>query len=121
MCREGRPSADGRRLDQARSGQPQGATPAQVSREGTAPSSLFIYRLLNNMRVLSLFDGIGVGREALKHVPGIEYYASEICPHAIKVCHANHPDVTHVGDVRALSPTCVTSGWLAWHLSLIHI
>ena len=57
------------------------------------------------MRVLSLFDGIGVGREALKHVPGIEYYASEICPHAIKVCRSNHPDVTHVGDVRALSPS----------------
>ena len=57
------------------------------------------------MRVLSLFDGIGIGRQALKdlRVPVTSYHASEICPHAIRVCRSNHDDVTHVGDVRQLT------------------
>lgn len=54
------------------------------------------------MIVLSLFDGMACGREALMRagVPVTKYYASEIDRHAIKVAKANHNDITHLGDVR---------------------
>lgn len=53
------------------------------------------------MKVLSLFDGIACGYEALKRagIPIDAYYASEIDKHAIKVAKANHPDIIEIGDV----------------------
>jgi site-specific DNA-cytosine methylase len=57
------------------------------------------------MRVLSLFDGIGCGRQALKDA-GInvtEYYASEIDEKAIEVARHNHSDIVHIGDVRGVN------------------
>lgn len=53
------------------------------------------------MKVLSLFDGISCGYEALLRawVPVDEYYASEIDKHAIKVAMKNHPDIIQIGDV----------------------
>lgn len=53
------------------------------------------------MKVLSLFDGISCGYEALLRawVPVDEYYASEIDKHAIKVAMDNHPDIIQIGDV----------------------
>jgi len=54
------------------------------------------------MRVLSLFDGISVGRVALQRA-GIridEYYASEIDKNAIAVAKYNFPDTKFIGDVR---------------------
>lgn len=53
------------------------------------------------MKVLSLFDGISCGYEALLRawVPVDEYYASEIDKHAIKVAMDNHPDIVQIGDV----------------------
>lgn len=56
------------------------------------------------LRVLSLFDGIACGRQALKEL-GIDvevYYASEIDKHAIKCAVTNHPDVIEIGDVTLL-------------------
>lgn len=54
------------------------------------------------MNVLSLFDGIGCGREAMKRaeIRADAYYASEIekCP--IKIAAKNHPDIIEIGDVR---------------------
>lgn len=53
------------------------------------------------MIVLSLFDGMACGYEALK-TAGIfveKYYASEIDPYAIKIAKKNHPDIIHLGDV----------------------
>lgn len=53
------------------------------------------------MKVLSLFDGMSVGRIALERL-GVEvdeYYASEIKPHAIKVTQDNYPDTIQIGDV----------------------
>lgn len=53
------------------------------------------------MKVLSLFDGMSVGRIALEKL-GIKvdkYYASEIKPHAIKVTQENYPDTIQIGDV----------------------
>jgi len=54
--------------------------------------------------VLSLFDGIGCGIQALKDA-GIEfdnYYSSEIDKGAIKIALHNHPEIIPVGDVRNL-------------------
>lgn len=53
------------------------------------------------MKVLSLFDGIACGYEALKRagIPIDVYYASEIDKHAIKVAKANHPDIIEIWDV----------------------
>ena len=57
------------------------------------------------MVVLSLFDGIGCGMLALQRA-GINveaYYASEIEPSAIKIALHNHPNITQIGDIRAIS------------------
>ena len=53
------------------------------------------------MKVISLFDGISAGYEALIRA-GFkvdEYYAYEIDKYAIKVSHYNHPDIIHMGSV----------------------
>ena len=54
------------------------------------------------MNVLSLFDGMSGGQQALDRA-GIKYdsyYASEIDKYAIKVTMANYPDTIQIGDVR---------------------
>lgn len=53
------------------------------------------------MIVLSLFDGMACGYQALKDA-GIyveKYYASEIDKYAIQIAKKNHPDIIHLGDV----------------------
>ena len=56
------------------------------------------------MRVLSLFDGLGGARIALKNVDApVEYLASEVDPYAIKIHRKNHPDTQHIGDVSQVS------------------
>ena len=53
------------------------------------------------MIILSLFDGMGCGYEALKRA-GIhvtKYYASEIDKYAMQIAKKNHPDIIHLGDV----------------------
>ncbi len=53
------------------------------------------------MRILSIFDGIGGCRQALKELNiDCEYYSSEIDKFAIKVAMANHSDIVQVGDVK---------------------
>jgi len=51
--------------------------------------------------VLSLFDGISCGQQALKElgIPIEKYFASEIDKHAINVAMANHPNTIQIGDV----------------------
>ena len=58
------------------------------------------------MNVLSVFDGIAVTREALGDKCKL-YYASEIEQAACSIALANHPDIVHVGDIRALSKKTV--------------
>lgn len=55
------------------------------------------------MNVLSLFDGIACGYEALirARIKVDRYIAYEIDPYAIKVAKANHPDIEEMGDVTA--------------------
>lgn len=56
------------------------------------------------MRVLSLFDGIACGYEALLRA-GIKvdaYYASEIDKYAIQVALKNHPDIIEIWDVTQI-------------------
>ena len=57
------------------------------------------------MKVLSLFDGISCGLVALHkaEIPIDNYYACEVNPYAIKVSNTNHPDITHIGDIRKIS------------------
>lgn len=58
----------------------------------------------NKIKVLSLFDGIGGARQALKELNiDCEYYASEIDKWAIQVAKANHPDIVQLGDVKKLN------------------
>lgn len=57
---------------------------------------------MNDIRVISLFDGISCGRVALERA-GIrvdKYYASEIDKFAIKCSKDNYPDIIHIGDVE---------------------
>lgn len=60
---------------------------------------------MKKINVLSLFDGMSCGYQALKEagIPVGKYYASEIDEHAITISKKNHPDVIHVGDVRDIS------------------
>ena len=54
------------------------------------------------MKILSLFDGIACGYEALLRA-GIKidkYYASEIDKYAIQVAMKNHPDIVQLWDVE---------------------
>lgn len=54
------------------------------------------------MNVLSLFDGMSCGQQALERA-GIKYdkyFASEIKPHAIKVTQHNYPNTIQLGDIR---------------------
>jgi DNA (cytosine-5)-methyltransferase 3A len=53
------------------------------------------------MNILSLFDGMSCGQQALERA-GIKvdnYFASEIKPHAIKVTQHNYPNTIQLGDV----------------------
>lgn len=58
----------------------------------------------SGIRVLSLFDGMGGGRIALKElgIPVDTYYASEVDKFAIRQTKMNFPDVVHLGDVRGI-------------------
>ena len=53
------------------------------------------------MKILSLFDGISCGQQALKNLnlPIEKYYAAEIDKHAIKVTTKNHPNTIQIGTV----------------------
>lgn len=57
------------------------------------------------INVLSLFDGISVGYEALKRaeIPVSNYFASEVDEYAMEVARLNHPDIKHVGDITTLN------------------
>lgn len=56
------------------------------------------------MNILSLFDGMSCGYEALTRA-GIKidnYFASEIDKYAIQISKKNHPDIIHVGGVTEM-------------------
>lgn len=54
-------------------------------------------------RVLSLFDGISVAKEAIKGLGfDMEYHASEIDPNCLKVSADRHPDIVQLGPVEGL-------------------
>ena len=64
---------------------------------------------MKKLKVLSLFDGMSCGQQALKrlNIPIDKYYASEIDKHAIKVTMANFPDTHQLGDVEK---------WIEWDI-----
>ena len=56
------------------------------------------------MNVLSLFDGMSCGQQALER-SGVQvdnYFASEIDKYAIKVTQANYPKTNQVENILAL-------------------
>ena len=60
---------------------------------------------INNINVLSLFDGISGGNIALQRA-GItvkNYYASEIDQYAIKIATKNYPNIIELGDIKTLN------------------
>lgn len=60
---------------------------------------------LTNYTVLSLFDGISCGKEALSRA-GINidtYYASEVNDISIGISKYNHPDIIQLGDVTKIN------------------
>ena len=60
---------------------------------------------MENINVLSLFDGISCGQIALERT-GIKvnnYFASEIDKYAIQVTKHNYPNTKHVGDVTKVN------------------
>lgn len=64
--------------------------------------------------VLSLFDGMSGGLQALKQA-GIKvdnYYASEVDKYAIQIAKKNHPEIIHLGDVTK---------WREWDLPKIDL
>jgi len=60
---------------------------------------------MENITVLSLFDGISCGQIALERagIPVKQYYASEIKKCAIKVTQENYPNTIQLGDVTKVS------------------
>ena len=56
------------------------------------------------MRVLSLFDWMACGYEALQRawIPIDVYYASEIDKYAIQIAKKNHPDIIEIWDVTQI-------------------
>jgi DNA-cytosine methyltransferase len=60
-----------------------------------------LYKKYVEMNVVSLFNGMNTGRQALENV-GIKvnkYYSSEIKPYAIQLTQHHFPDTIQVGDV----------------------
>lgn len=58
------------------------------------------------LTVISLFDGISCGREAIRRITAnknIKYFSSEIDKNAITVSKSNFPDIIQMGDVRKLN------------------
>lgn len=54
------------------------------------------------MNVISLFDGMACGLEALKRaeIKVDNYFASEIDKYAIKIAKKNHPEIKHLGNME---------------------
>lgn len=54
------------------------------------------------MKVISLFDGMGCGLEALKRasIKVTEYHAFEIDKYAIQIAKKNHPEIIHHGGIN---------------------
>lgn len=67
---------------------------------------------MNNMKVLSLFDGISCGYLALQRagIPIETYYASEIDKTCIKVSQKHFPNIIQLGDVN---------NWRTWDIPWI--
>ena len=58
-------------------------------------------KMLSNLVVLSLFDGISCGQVALNKVGAkFRYLASEVHPPSIRITQANFPDTEQLKDVR---------------------
>ncbi|MCK5606339.1 DNA (cytosine-5-)-methyltransferase [Candidatus Pacearchaeota archaeon] len=66
------------------------------------------------MNILSCFDGMGCGLQALKQagIPITNYFASEVDKYAIQIAKKNHPEIIELGDVTK---------WQEWDLPKIDL
>ena len=57
---------------------------------------------MENLTVLSLFDGISCAKVALEKTGFTinHYFASEVDKYAIQIASKNHPDIIHLGDIK---------------------
>jgi len=65
---------------------------------------------MKELNVLSLFNGMNTGRQALENI-GIKidmYYSSEIKPYAIKLTQHHFPDTIQLGDIL---------NWREWNIN----
>lgn len=65
---------------------------------------------MKKIKVLSLFDGISIARQAIKNC-GIKvenYYSSEIDKYAIQVSQKNWPDIIQLVDVKTIGQTGIS-------------
>jgi site-specific DNA-cytosine methylase len=69
---------------------------------------------MDEMNVLSLFDGCSCGQVALEraNIPIKTYYASEVDKYAIQITEKNYPNTVQLGDVN---------DWKSWNLPTIDI
>lgn len=60
---------------------------------------------MHALKVLSMFDGISCGLEALKEagIPVAEYHAFEIDSTAIQISRYQHPEIIRHGDIRSIN------------------
>jgi len=59
---------------------------------------------MKKLKVLSLFDGISCGQQALTELGyELNYYASEIEKEAIQVTQKNFPETKQLGDIKKLN------------------
>lgn len=75
-----------------------------ASNVSTVQGTILMLRKDKPLVVLSLFDGISCGLQALKNQGFIidKYFASEIDKNAIKVSEDNHPEIIRLGDVTTV-------------------
>lgn len=75
-----------------------------ASNVSTAQDTTPMLRKDKPLVVLSLFDGISCGLQALKNQGFVvdKYFASEIDKNAIKVSEDNHPEIIRLGDVTTV-------------------
>lgn len=78
---------------------------------GLNQENLLIKKIMN---VLSLFDGMSCGLQALKQagIPVTNYFASEVDKYAIQIAKKNHPEIQHIGSIE---------DWKSWNLPKIDL
>lgn len=86
---------------------------------------MYMYNKEPGLKVVSLFDGISCGRQALLEsgISVSQYFASEIDKNAIRVSSDNHEDIVRIGDVSKVKyeKGTLTSEYGSWYVGKIDL